>query len=89
MLKKSIYKIPGGKIIKVSLEEEQGKINKVEISGDFFLYPEESIIILEKSLEGVCLDNAKEKIDEVIKNNKLQLFGLSAEGIVQALKLAK
>ena len=49
-------KVPGGKLLKVTCETENKMIQSVKISGDFFLHPEESIVILEKNLAGASID---------------------------------
>lgn len=46
------FKAPKG-VIKVELELANGRISRVSLSGDFFMYPEEAIEDLERSLEGV------------------------------------
>ncbi len=46
------FKAPKG-VIKVELEMANGRISRVSLSGDFFMYPEEAIEELERVLEGV------------------------------------
>ena len=50
------YKVPAGKLIRISAEIEDGKIRKLQLSGDFFVHPEESISALEKALIGSPLE---------------------------------
>lgn len=88
MEKKAIYKIPGGKMIRVLLEYEDNTIKNIKITGDFFLYPEEGINLLEKGLKNISLDGVPAKIEDIIKNNNLTLFGLTTEGITEVIKLA-
>lgn len=45
------FKAPKG-VIKVELELAGGKISRISISGDFFMYPEEAIEKLEQALVG-------------------------------------
>jgi hypothetical protein len=42
------YKIPQGKLLRISLEYNEKKeiIDKISIMGDFFAYPEESMELL-------------------------------------------
>jgi hypothetical protein len=49
------FKAPKG-VIKVELELDANRISRVSLSGDFFMYPEEAIEELEKTLRGVQLD---------------------------------
>ena len=46
------FKAPKG-VIKVELELTNDRISSAFISGDFFMYPEEAIEALERTLEGV------------------------------------
>jgi len=88
---KSIYKIPDGKLLKIFLQFENNKINSIKITGDFFLHPEEGIEKIEQELIGVEIENGKiiEKIDETVKENKIELFGINSEGICRAILMAK
>ena len=91
MLKKArnIYKTQ--KLIKILLEykdQEDSKniiINSIKITGDFFLYPEESLEYLEAQLKGTILDNdmLQEKIDKCLKNS--EAFGFDTESMVAAI----
>jgi hypothetical protein len=49
------FKAPKG-VIKVELEQVRGKIARIKISGDFFLYPEEALERLEAALVGKPLE---------------------------------
>lgn len=88
MIKKSAYKIPGGKMIKIELREENKVIKDIKITGDFFLYPENGIEILENGLKGVKLNQILDEIKKIAKYNNLKFFGLTCEGIFEAVNLA-
>ena len=84
----NIYKTQ--KLIKILLEynnREDGKkiINSIKITGDFFLYPEESLEYLEAQLKGTILDRdkLKEKIDKCLENS--EAFGFDTESMVAAI----
>ena len=40
---KGELKVKGGKLIKCTLELDEGKIKRIKITGDFFIYPEDAI----------------------------------------------
>jgi len=86
MNSKSVYKIPDGKLLKISLDynDKNKKILGLLITGDFFVYPEEAIEILEKKLIDTTLNEKilKDKINNVIRENKIEFIGLNAEGLV-------
>jgi lipoate-protein ligase A len=78
-------KVPGGKLLKVTCETENKMIQSVKISGDFFLHPEETIVILEKNLVGATID--KGSISKIVKEfvQKGNIFiGVEADHIVEA-----
>ena len=58
MNSKSVYKVPNGKLLKIFLEynEQVNTIDKISITGDFFIYPEEAIEMMENELVNVTLD---------------------------------
>lgn len=85
---RNIYKTK--KLIKILLEyndQEDSKkiINSIKITGDFFLYPEESLEYLEAQLKGTMLDKdkLKEKIDKCLKNS--EAFGFDTESMADAI----
>ncbi len=87
---KSIYKVPEGKLLKISLEFND-VIKKVRITGDYFLYPEEENESIEKCLVGKEFnkENLVDEIKKTVQERKIELFGLTPEAIVEAIFLAK
>ncbi|MFA6520884.1 MAG: lipoate protein ligase C-terminal domain-containing protein [Candidatus Gracilibacteria bacterium] len=83
-MKRAIYKVPNGKLLKILLEEVEGKITILRITGDFFMYPEENIKSLEHFLTGCELNKEKldAKIKEFFEKNPTQLFGVDADSLV-------
>lgn len=77
-------------MIKISLDVEEGIIKKALIAGDFFLYPEEAIEHIEKSLIGVRVDSpdVEKVLAATVANAGAQLLGVSVEDIAFAVKLA-
>ncbi|MFH1255888.1 MAG: lipoate protein ligase C-terminal domain-containing protein [Candidatus Diapherotrites archaeon] len=88
---KSILKVPNGKLLKIALQSDDGKISSVKITGDFFLHPENGIELIEKALAEKGLEEKilLEAIDSAVKENSLQLFGFDSASLVQAIFLAK
>lgn len=67
-------------------DEENNKIiNSVRITGDFFLYPEESLEDLEAQLKGTRLDKdeLKIKIDKCLSDS--EAFGFDSESVSDAI----
>jgi lipoate-protein ligase A len=91
MNSKSVYKIPDGKLLKISIDynDKNKKILDLLITGDFFAYPEEAIEILEEKLVNTTLNEKilKNNIKNIIRENKIELIGLNIEGLVNGIML--
>lgn len=92
MLKKAYNTYKAEKLIKILLEYEEDchqenvrTINSIRITGDFFLYPEDSLEELELHLKGTRLDKSKlkEKIDACLSNS--EAFGFDSESMSDAI----
>ena len=87
-MRESSFKVPDGKLIKVKLRIESGKISEIKILGDFFLHPEETLLHLENSLVGS--EAAVMTIEKTI-NNALKdatLIGATAADIAKTIMMA-
>jgi lipoate-protein ligase A len=86
---KSTYKVPNGKLLKIKLNYRDKKIKEINITGDFFVYPEESIEIIEKELVDVTLDQNEilKKIKTIKEKNMIDMIGISPEGITKAIMM--
>ena len=91
MQKTAKYKIPGGKLVEVKVEC-QAEIENVEILGDFFIHPEESIQKIEESLLGLDVKEDEETIanliERVVTKNNIEMIGVTPEGIAHAIVMA-
>jgi lipoate-protein ligase A len=92
LLKKAYNTYKAEKLIKILLEYEEDRrqenvrtINSIRITGDFFLYPEDSLEELELHLKGTRLDKSKlkEKIDACLSNS--EAFGFDSESMSDAI----
>jgi len=81
-------KIPGGKGIRLEIEYDSS-ITKARITGDFFLFPEESILKIEEALVGISIpikkEDAKGLVEAALKKSNASLVGVSAEDIAEML----
>ncbi|MDQ3656902.1 MAG: hypothetical protein M3457_17745 [Chloroflexota bacterium] len=82
------YKTPGGKLVVVDFEVRGGQLRQVEVSGDFFLYPEESLAAITNALEGLPASTGEAAIalaiDRAIPSGT-ELLGTSPGGIAIAV----
>lgn len=85
------YKIPGGKLVEIRLEYDK-TIERIEILGDFFVHPEESLFGIERSLIGTRIDEDEagiaSKITGFVKLNGIEMVGVDPDSIAKAIKMA-
>ncbi len=83
-------KISGGKLLRVKVNYDNNKINSVKITGDFFLYPEESIEEIENILANISTNEDEksilDKISSVVNKQKIEMIGINPEAIARAVK---
>ena len=80
----NVYK--SKKLIKISLEYTDSKIiSSIRITGDFFLYPEETLDQIEASLIGTKMDrnSIKETIEKCLSQS--EAFGFDSESLTDAI----
>jgi len=88
-MKQILYKVPNGKLLRIFLEKENDKIVDIKITGDFFIYPEEKISLIEDCLRGKILNETDlvNDLNKVIESESLELLGVDSKSIVTALFL--
>ncbi|MGB7952978.1 MAG: lipoate protein ligase C-terminal domain-containing protein [Candidatus Nitrosopolaris sp.] len=62
-------------------------INSITITGDFFVYPEESLNQLEASLIDTKLEkyHVRQKIQRWLRGTQTQVFGFDSESLTKAI----
>jgi lipoate---protein ligase len=89
----SVYKVPAGKLLKISVDydEKTFVINEIRITGDFFAYPEEAIELLETRLKNTVIEQAslETKISSVIAEYHIQFIGVDAASLTQGILMCK
>ncbi|MFH2020176.1 MAG: lipoate protein ligase C-terminal domain-containing protein [archaeon] len=82
-------KVSGGKLLVIKTEYDS-KIHHVQILGDFFAHPEESIEEIEAMLCGIDVsfdeNKVKKLLDSLLVEKNYELIGLDVESIVRVLK---
>lgn len=85
------YKVPGGKLVVVDLDVEDGHLKNVRVAGDFFLEPDEAILQIDAALEGAAADidtaGLKSRIDAALPGSAV-LFGFTTESVAIAVRRA-
>ena len=86
---KGVYK--AAKLIKVTMEVEDGRIKFIRITGDFFMYPEDSIRSLEAILIGSRLEEEvlEKRIRKFLLTENVQVPLITPQDFVKAIISAK
>ncbi|MFA7506441.1 MAG: biotin--protein ligase [Burkholderiaceae bacterium] len=85
------YKMPGGKLVVVDLELLAGRLERVVVSGDFFLDPDEALEAIDKALTGLPAATDTAALAQAVQAGLPEgttMFGLSAEAIAVAVRRA-
>jgi lipoate-protein ligase A len=84
------FKTPGGKLIAVEFEIRERVLCDVVVTGDFFLYPEEALPRLSRSLEGAPITLSAEEYSARVEAalNGVELLGSSPHALATAVERA-
>lgn len=82
------YKTPGGKLVVVDLEIQEGRLTNVEVSGDFFLEPPEALERITAAIEGLPAGTPEAEIAAGIQaalGPGVEMLGFSPEAVARAV----
>ncbi len=82
------HKVPGGKLIRLSLDLEDKRIRSIKLTGDFFIHPETAIAQIEATLTGVNVDDVNKVLRECIQKNSIVLIGFGVEDVAEIINQA-
>ncbi|MFE1294788.1 biotin/lipoate A/B protein ligase family protein [Streptomyces sp. NPDC058733] len=85
------YKVPGGKLVVVDVDVEDGVLRHVRVAGDFFLEPDEALDAVNAALEGAPADTGAASLAarvEAALPEGTVMYGLTSEGIGIAVRRA-
>ncbi len=88
MIAKKDYKVPGGKLLRIEVEVEAGRLRRARVAGDFFAHPEEAFEAAEAALAGLPVAGLGAAALGLFSAPGLTIFGASARDIAQALEEA-
>ena len=86
-------KVPGGKLIVVDVDAQDNIITKAQVSGDFFLDPEEAYEAISPAFEGLSIkeptDGMTARLDKALSQfEDLEFHGFETKDIATAVKRA-
>ena len=85
------YKVPGGKLVVVDLEVENGLIRNFRLAGDFFLEPDTALEAINAAIEGLPVETDASGISAAVRAalpEGAQLLGFSPEAVGTAVRRA-
>lgn len=85
------YKVPGGKLVVVDLDVEDGRLAAVRIAGDFFLEPDSALPLMDAALTGMSADASGKDLAAALRAalpDDAELLGVTPEGIATAVRRA-
>lgn len=83
------YKVPGGKLVVVDLDTEEGRIVHFRLAGDFFLEPDEALPAIDAAVNGLPVEADTRAIAEAVRRALPEgavLLGFSPEAIGVAVR---
>lgn len=78
------YKVPGGKLVVADIEVTDGQLERVNISGDFFLEPDSALETINAALEGIPADAHVAQLTQAIDSAldvSVVMFGFSSQSV--------
>lgn len=85
------FKVPGGKLVVVDLEERDGRIAEFRLSGDFFLEPDEALPLIDAAVTGLPVETDARALAAAVQAALpagAQLLGFSADSVATAIRRA-
>jgi hypothetical protein len=79
-------KTPGGKMVVADFEVRDGRLTNIQISGDFFLYPEEAIFLIPAALNGASIDADLARLIATALPPETEMLGFSPEAVEEAIR---
>ena len=77
-------------LIRVKCNPREDKIGEIVITGDFFIYPEDSLWIIENGLKGVSINRETiySVLEKLVKDSGIEFIGSSINDFVEAIYCA-
>lgn len=85
------YKVPGGKLVVVDLENVDGTIQDFQLAGDFFLEPDDALESINAAVNGLSASSSAAEIAAAVKEalpEDANLLGFTPESVGVAVRRA-
>ncbi|MCS5716035.1 lipoate--protein ligase family protein [Herbiconiux sp. CPCC 205716] len=83
------YKVPGGKLVVVDLDEVDGRIQNFRLAGDFFLEPDDALPLIDEAVNGLPADSDAATIAAAVRGALPEgavLLGFTPEAVAVAVR---
>jgi len=74
--------------VEIEVDFVEGVVSSLQITGDFFIHPEEGVNLLEDAVVGGGVDEAQQRLDQTIQEHSLELLGITSAHLVTLLRRA-
>ncbi len=85
-------KVEGGKLVRCKVDFHDVKIYTVQVTGDFFLHPEEKLKDIEELFVGknIFFDEkiAEQEIEDLAKKMEITMVGINSLALIRTIKAA-
>jgi hypothetical protein len=82
-------RVPGGKTFRLTVFFHAGKVERISLTGDFFIVPEEGLEVVERVLLHLAVrgnaPDSTEGLQHALDSRGIRLVGLSSLELVDAL----
>src|SRR4051794_8168704 len=85
------YKVPGGKLVVVDLDEVDGRIANFRLAGDFFLEPDSALESIDAAVNALPIDADGARIAGAIRGalpTDAVMLGFTPESVATAIRRA-
>lgn len=80
------YKTSGGKLVVADFEVRDGRLRNVRVGGDFFLYPDDAIALIDAALNGAPTDADFAALIDAALPPDVEMLGFSPEAVAAAIR---
>jgi lipoate-protein ligase A len=85
------YKVPGGKLVRVEVNVAGKRLDRVQVSGDFFLEPDSALERINAALTGMPVDSSADQLSAAIHRatgDSVQFIGFTPQAVGIAVRRA-
>lgn len=85
------HKSRGGKLVKVIISIDEGKIHDIVITGDFFVEPPDAVQKLCEKLRNIGMNDyhlMERALEDYVKRNNIMMLGVTVNDFIEAIRKA-